>query len=535
MSHLRVRRAVTPVVVAAALAAWLGASPTAEPQGPSDAAAIRHVLNRLTFGPRPGDVARVQRLGLAVWIDDQLRAGLPDNPALRRRLAALPTLTLDSTRIAQDYVIPAREARRARLQAATAAPSAPPGGTAGASSAREPRQRAARATGQRLVIEELTTAKLLRAASSDRQLEEVLVDFWFNHFNVLASKGRTPIFITAYERDAIRPHVLGRFRDLLGATAKSPAMLFYLDNWLSTAPDAGPGRRARRLRDTGAATTSRAAGLNENYGRELLELHTLGVDAGYTQDDVVNVARAFTGWTIDPRTQGFRFAPALHDDGGKRVLGATLPPGGGIADGERVLDLLAAHPATARHVASKLARRFVSDTPPDELVARAAGRFLDTRGDLREVVRTIVTSPEFMAAAVSGQKLKTPFEFAASAVRALDAELRNARPLMRALEELGMPPYLCQPPTGYADTADAWTSSGALVSRMNLALELAHPAGRIVSAPRLGGSLVTLRTELLDEALGGAVASETLRVIERATSTQQMVALVLGSPEFQRR
>jgi uncharacterized protein (DUF1800 family) len=260
------------------------------------------------------------------------------------------------------------------------------------------------------------------------------------------------------------------------------------------------------------------------------------VDGGYTQQDVVNVARAFTGWTIDPRTQSFRFAPALHDDGEKVVLGQRIPAGGGKRDGERVLDILASHPATARHIAFKLTRRLVSDTPPPALVARAAQRFTDTGGDLREVVRTIVTSPEFYAPDAARAKVKTPFEFVVSAVRALDADVPNARPLLRALQELGMPLYLCQPPTGYDDTADAWVSSGALVSRMNLALELGRSPQRAIDAPRLlQGDIATVRVQLLDEVLGGQVAAQTLGTIGRAATMEQMVALVLGSPEFQRR
>ncbi|MEQ1758140.1 MAG: DUF1800 domain-containing protein [Vicinamibacterales bacterium] len=492
----------------AVMIAW-SASPTAAPEIPADAASVRHALSRLTFGPRPGDVERIQQVGLERWLNDQLAPGSGDNAALKTRLAALETLNLDSSRIARDYIIPAREARRARQQAAQ--PGAP--STANPQADLPPEMRrppAGPATGQRQVIEELATAKLLRAAYSDRQLEEVLVDFWFNHFNVFAGKGREPIFITSYDRDTIRPRVLGRFRDLLGATAQSPAMLFYLDNWLSTSPDASQAlARMRTRRPPGAQAAPnavRSAGLNENYGRELLELHTLGVDGGYTQLDVVEVARAFTGWTIDPRTQGFRFAPALHDNGSKVVLGQRIAPNGGISDGERVLDILASHPSTARHIATKLARRFISDTPPPALVERAARRFRDTDGDIREVVRTIVTSPEFFAADTVRAKVKTPFEFVVSAVRALDGDIRNARPLLRALQELGMPSYLCQPPTGYADTADTWLSSGALVSRMNLALELGSPNSRALTV-----------ASLKDDA------------------ARRQVALTLGSPEFQRR
>jgi uncharacterized protein (DUF1800 family) len=283
--------------------------------------------------------------------------------------------------------------------------------------------------------------------------------------------------------------VLGKFRDLLGATAKSPAMLFYLDNWMSADPNGphpvsqpprvvrGPfggrvlmPRPPRQPQDRPNAPK----GLNENYGRELLELHTLGVDGGYTQQDVTEVARAFTGWTIENPRQGggFVFRPQLHDVGPKIVLGHPIKGGGGQSDGEQVLDLLAKHPATAHFIATKLARRFVSDAPPDALVNRAAERFLKTDGDLREVTRTILLSPEFLAADAIDAKTKTPFEFLVSALRATGSDVTDARPFVRRLQELGMPLYQCQPPTGYKDTADAWINTGSLVARMNAAERL---------------------------------------------------------------
>jgi uncharacterized protein (DUF1800 family) len=267
--------------------------------------------------------------------------------------------------------------------------------------------------------------------------------------------------------------VFGKFRDLLEATAQSPAMLFYLDNWMSADP-AGPhvpfgGRRFPRRPNAKAPK-----GLNENYGRELMELHTLGVDGGYTQQDVTEVARAFTGWTIDrPREGGgFKFEPRLHDEGKKLVLGHVISAGG-MHDGEEVLDILARHPSTARFIATKLVRHFVSDTPPPALVDRVAARFRETDGDLREVMRTLLTSPEFLSPDVYSQKIKTPFEFVVSAVRATDGEVRNAMPLAQQIAQLGMPLYQCQPPTGYKDTSDAWVNTGALVGRMNFGLALA--------------------------------------------------------------
>jgi len=450
--------------------------------GSRDVTAITHVLSRLTFGARPGEVDRVQSMGLTAWIDQQLHPSRIDDRAAE---AMLPVLE------------------------------SPPGGA-------DPKELRRFARRQ---VETLASEKLLRAMYSERQLQEVLVDFWFNHFNVYAGKGRTAMYLPGYERDVIRPHVFDRFRDLLEADAKSPAMLFYLDNWMSTAVDRDPGsgirdpkvqgakaqRRGRfgRIPDPGsripaarAQAKKRARGLNENYGRELLELHTLGVDGGYTQQDVVEVARALTGWTID-RDGRFRFVPALHDSGEKSVLGHTIKAGGGMDDGEKVLDILAAHPATAHHVAFELAQRLVADEPPTALVDRAAARFRDTHGDLREVVKTIVTSPEFLAASARDAKFKTPFELVVSAVRTTGAEVSDARAFVQTLQQLGEPLYMCQPPTGYKDTADAWISAGGLVTRMNFATRFA--SGRMP---------------------GVALPADVPEARE--------LALRIGSPEFQR-
>jgi uncharacterized protein (DUF1800 family) len=321
-------------------------------------------------------------------------------------------------------------------------------------------------------------------------------------------------------------------------------MLFYLDNWMSADPN-GPhldrsqmafgGRRAgRRFGAMPMPQMPRPGGqnapkgLNENYGRELMELHTLGVDGGYTQKDVTEVARAFTGWTIqNPRMGGgFRFEPRLHDEGEKVVLGHKIKSGGGERDGEEVLDILAAHPSTARFISTKLVRRFVSDTPPPALVDRAAATFHDTGGDLRAVMTVILTSPEFMSADARGAKVKTPFEFVVSAVRALGADVRDARPLVQSMQQLGMPLYQCQPPTGYKDTADAWVNTGALVARMNVGLALANG--------RLRG--VTIRDRIDPETVVAADVSDTTRsTIAKAASAPQGIALALGSPEFQRR
>ena len=510
---------------------------------PSDRRAVAHALNRLAFGARPGEIDHISKMGLSAWIDAQLSPGRETDGRLIDRLARLETLSLDAATIATEYVQPARQERR-RLQQAQATRAGAnqtdmrergPAGRAGA--ANEVIRR------ERQIFAELAEAKLLRATYGERQLEEVLVDFWFNHFNVFARKGRTEIYIGEYERDAIRPHVFGRFRDLLEATAKSPAMLFYLDNWLSADPNASQRKaQAGRRRRPGAASMPAppaapnrpTRGLNENYARELLELHTLGVDAGYTQQDIVAVARAFTGWTIGrPGEQGFRFATALHDRGAKQVLGQTIPAGGGLEDGERVLDIVARHPSTATHIARKLAQRFVSDAPPAALVERAAATFRKTDGDLRAVVRVIVTSPEFFAPESYRAKVKTPFEFVVSALRATDADLQAAPAVVRALAALGMPLYLCQPPTGYDETAAAWVSSGALVNRMNFAVAMAGGELRGVRVA-LPGAPADARDRIVRDALGGDASAATLGTIAKAQSSAQTVALAIGSPEFQR-
>jgi uncharacterized protein (DUF1800 family) len=402
---------------------------------------------------------------------------------------------------------------------------------------------------QQVVGGDLKEGKVYRALYSNRQLEEVLVDFWFNHFNVFEGKnvpiqpnGVVRMLLASYERDAIRPHVLGKFKDLLLATARHPAMLYYLDNWESISPNAfeafqvGPFATGPNV----AQVFSRQAhGLNENYGREVMELHTLGVDGGYTQKDVQEVARAFTGWTIqNPRLGGgFVFEPRLHDDGEKLVLGHRIKPGGGKQDGEEVLDILAAHPSTARFIATKLARRFVSDTPPKPLIDRAAKQFHDTDGDIREVVRTIVTSPEFFSAQAYRAKVKTPFEFVVSAVRATGTETASGLPLAAALRNLGMPLYMCQPPTGYADRADAWVNTGALLARMNFAVSLTslRNRGGRANAGAMPADPATARDALIAGVLGGDLSAETTATIAKANQTPQAIALVLGSPEFQKR
>ena len=539
-------RSVGALFVAAAAIAPLAGSPS-EATGASDERVIVHVLNRIGFGPRPGDVERIQRIGLRQYIDRQLTPGRIPDSGMAARLAGLQTVGLSSRDIAERFEQPMIEARRARKQQQRLdadEPQTMKNGDGDIFRPLAPKNIPVPIQRANIVVVELAAQKLQRAIYSERQLEEVLADFWFNHFNVDARKGRVRFLLTEYERESIRPHVLGNFRDLLEATAKSPAMLFYLDNWMSADPN-GPhldaparrgalGTRAGRLRPGAArpATAQRPTkpnrpprGLNENYARELMELHTLGVEGGYTQKDVTEVARAFTGWTIaNPRGGGgFRFEPRLHDDGAKMVLGHSVKAGGGIRDGEHVLDLLARHPSTARFISTKLARRFVSDVPPAGLVDRLAARFTETQGDLRAVTTLLLTSPEFLAPAGYRAKVKTPFEFVVSAVRATGVPFADTRMLIKAVQELGMPLYQCQPPTGYKDTADAWTNTGALVNRLNFALAIS-------AATQVEGAQARL-----EELLAHDLSDTTRATIARATAPAQALALGLGSPEFQHR
>ncbi len=481
---------------------------------------IRQALNRLTFGPRPGDVEAVRAMGLRKWIGLQLHPGeIAENPVLEDKLKYFDTLSMSGGELVRNYPTPqiARQMIEGRIpfpedpgrrlllikmmekyekrQAAggdpnaAAQPGAPDMQTLSEivtpAEARALRQGTARdrmqallalppdarrrvemaAGPQQVIARDLMEAKLLRAVYSNRQLEEVLTDFWFNHFNVFLDKGADRYLVTSYERDAIRPHVLGRFRDLLEATAKSPAMLFYLDNWQSEGANsvaAGRGRKGAR-------------GLNENYGRELMELHTLGVDGGYTQKDVTEVARCFTGWTIrNPQRGGeFVFNPRMHDAGEKTVLGVAIPSGGGIEDGEKVLDILARNPATAHFLSRKLAMRFVADDPPEALVERMARTFVKTDGDLRAVLRAMIESREFFSAGAYRAKMKAPLEFVASAVRAVKGDVETALPLALQVAQLGQPLYRKQEPTGYSNSSAEWMNSGGLVGRMNFAVQLA--------------------------------------------------------------
>ena len=563
-----------------------------------------HALNRLTFGPRPGDLEAVQGMGLDQWIEQQLHPeSIPANPVLETKLAPLDTIRMTPAELTSKYPPPGivkamiqgrlqfpadpespymlrkLVARAERKQSGDKADDADlhSDGVQGGwqfdeqqkaiLNAGRPAEQAAlieslpareqydvldslsNARRQRLyapaspelrrkilifngpvqvVNHDLIEARLLRAVYSDRQLEEVLTDFWYNHFNVFIGKGADRYMVTSYERDVIRPHVLGRFEDLLLATAESPAMLFYLDNWQSTGPDARVNPRAK-LRQ----------GLNENYGRELMELHTLGVDGGYTQKDVTEVARCFTGWTIRQPAQGgaFQFNERMHDKGEKHVLGVTIPADGGMADGLKVLDILAHSPATAHFISKSLAMRFVSDNPPETLVGAMAKRFLETDGDLGEVTRTMIFAPEFWNPANFRSKVKSPLELVGSAIRAVAGDVDFTNSLDGLMNQLGEPLYRKLEPTGYSNNSGEWMNSASLLARMNFALSLAQ--GKIpgvkVDTTQFTGDAAHIERQLLmtNPPVGAQLAIEA--GLTEVRTGPMIAGLTLGSPDFQRR
>ena len=600
--------------------------------------AILHALNRLAYGPRPGDVERVKQMGLAKWIDEQLNPKSIDDSAVEARLNAYPTLKMSTSQLLAEYPNP-KQAVKQEIKAQNQ--NQQPGAAAGqdpvqqaaqgadaainamaqnmdSSSGKSPQAASASMTASAAdtpspmkldpatrgvavrdplgmdpnavpraisddskrparVVEELAMAKTLRAIYSERQLQQVMDDFWFNHFNVFAGKGEVKWYLTSYERDVIEPHAFGKFRDLVTATAQSPAMLFYLDNFLSADPNAaqrlaaqramrqqmrrGPyGYPPRPAQQQGQNKKPPQRGLNENYGRELMELHTLGVDGGYTQKDVTEVARCFTGWTIEkPREYPrFKFEERLHDPDPKIVLGKKIHAGG-IKDGEEVIALLTKNPNTARFISTKLARRFVSDTPPPALVDRMAREFQKSDGDIRQVLRTMIYSPEFWTRETYRAKIKTPFELVVSSVRALGTDVDTPMPLVQWTGRIGEPLYQCQPPTGYSDKAETWVNTGALLNRLNFSLAL---AGNKVRGSRsdvvalLGSDSSSDPKSALGRAvqvfLGGQAAPGTLDTLEKQLENPQVVqaklddpvkqldlgvvtGLVLGAPEFQRR
>ena len=656
-----------------------------------------HALNRLTFGPRPGDVQQVMAMGVDRWIDEQLHPEKISDSAMEARLDPLRTLHMSTKEIVEDFPdpqilrlvmdgkksMPSDPARRAIYQVQIArlqerlqkkqqqakdqdtppAPAARPEQSSAAEGAKTAEELAAAAANdenamaamssdaakpadppakptpeeeaearrredslyadlkiqslvdlpaeerykkimampadeqimfadsmrggrgqefvadmnpkqketllamnnpQGVVVEELAQAKLLRAIYSDRQLEEVMTDFWFNHFNVFVGKGQERLLVTNYEQDVIRPHALGKFEDLLVATAKSPAMLFYLDNWLSVGPNSmqaqgipprpmyGPYGRPRRFPPNQNGRNKKNSGLNENYGRELLELHTLSVNGGYSQRDVTEVAKVFTGWTIEKPFDGmtYRFDPRKHEPGPKFVLGKRIKPNG-EGEGREVLHMLATSPQTAHFISLKLAQRFVSDDPPAELVDRMAKTFEKKKGDIREVLSTLFQSQEFWADASYRSKVMTPLEFVASAARATGADVTDALPLARQLNNMGMPLYGAQPPTGYSMKAETWVSSSALLNRMNFALALT--SGKVSgvkvdpaqladnSPPDATTALSAMEAKLLASDVSKQTHDSIVQQLEatdknsKAPNVSMMAGLLLGSPEFQRR
>ncbi|HLR04165.1 MAG TPA: DUF1800 domain-containing protein [Pyrinomonadaceae bacterium] len=579
---------------------------------------ILHVLNRLGFGARPGDVERVKAMGIDNYITQQLFPEKIDDSASEAKLQNLETLRMSTADLYEKYPQPGQllkqlqkrgdlpadlaAARDNRVKdGANAAPNANAAKTGEAmtgemqgpeaAKANDPAKSNAQANNvaanpmdspeyrkavrdyfmennlrpAQFVTGELQMSRILRATYSERQLQEVMVDFWTNHFNVFGGKGADRWLLTAYDRDTIRPHTLGKFYDLLLADAQSPAMLFYLDNFQSVSPDAqlGPQQRpgARgalaQLRMSNNPQQQRPQqqqrrGINENYARELMELHTLGVDGGYTQKDVQEVARCFTGWTIfAPRGAGaaaqaimngrladrlrtdagkFFFNPRAHDDGEKIVLGHKIPAGGGAKDGLMVLDIVAHHPATARFIATKLVRHFVSDDPPPALVERVAQTFLKTDGDIREVLKAIFFSPEFNSADAYRAKIKRPFELAISAVRTLGADTNGGPQMHQWIARMGQPLYGFQTPNGYSDVAENWVNTGALLERMNFALSLASnripgtrvDLSRFVGDMKTGGSIdkAKLLDRFVELIVGGDISPKTRETLLKQLSDQ---------------
>ncbi len=581
-----------------------GPQPTAEDQPLTDRQKIIHVLNRLGYGPRPGDLERVEKMGLDRYIEQQLHPERIDDSELESDLAKFDILTMGATDLYQTFRDEQQMQReRQREQAETAKATQTETNMAsvgvlanGNQQAVQPKPRREGPRRSFLAVAELQDAKIISAVESPRQLYEVLVDFWSNHFNIDVRKGPCRVLKVVDDREVIRPRVFGRFRDLLEASAKSPAMLHYLDNFQNSAPrQMSPNelRRREQAMQQGALPAQPAVpagtdnpsrtvgGINENYAREIMELHTLGVDGGYTQKDVQEVARCFTGWTVNQQTGEFIFRPRLHDNGPKTVLGHDIPANGGIRDGEMVLDILASHPSTARFIATKLCRRFVADDPPPALVDRIANVFLQTGGDLRQVYQAIIYSPGFFSRQAYRAKIKSPFEFAVSAVRATGGKMvsDDLMPIDRRLGieagatfgrgmdriasakrkslnieiiEMGEPLFAYQAPTGYTEDSRKWVNTGALIARMNFALALAeHKIVDVSVTPSdlVRGADIDKPGLVLDQlnaaVLHGEMTTPTRATLEKqvtrtesgAASTvnaAELTALILGSPEFQR-
>lgn len=518
---------------------------------------IVHVLNRLGFGPRPGDVERVKAMGLENYINQQLAPEKIVDTVAENKVKDLSVLALSTAELYEKYPQRARLIRQLQERGMLPKDQENPREN---EETRKVIQEYYKENGlqqpQRMMAE-LHASRILRAVYSERQLQEVMVDFWTNHFNVFAGKGVDRWLLPAYDRDTIRPHAMGKFSALLQATAQSPAMLFYLDNFQSVSPNANRGRAQMQAN----APAPPRRGINENYARELMELHTLGVDGGYTQKDVQEVARCFTGWTIfQPRGAGlapmqlrgdaarripgtFFFNARTHDDGEKIVLGNKIPAGGGFNDGLKVLDILARHPSTAKFIATKLVRHFVSDTPPTALVDRVAAAFTKSDGDIRETLRVIFFSNEFDSADAYRAKVKRPFELVISAIRTLGADTNGGPGTHRWIERMGEPLYGFQTPNGYSDAAESWVNTGGLLERMNFGLAL---AGNRVQGTKVDlTKLVTENSDknkLVDASLRTILAGEVspatkqtlLKQLDQTDPLAKVVGLILGTPEFQR-
>src|SRR5438093_1342110 len=487
-----------------------------------------HVLNRLAYGPRPGEVDRVAADGVMRWIDRQLSPGKLDDGPLAARERRFKILDYDAGELARIYLDAQREQREQKRQQAEPM---------------DPTQ----ARGRRLAGEFQELA-VMRAVLSERQLYEIMVDFWTNHFNVYFAKGADRFLTPDYIEHTIRPRAIGKFEDLLIATAQSPAMLFYLDNWESVAPGASPPAVSRPGSRPWIRVGRAPKGINENYARELLELHTLGVDGGYTQQDVIDVARIFTGWSIERPQQGgdFEYHDWAHDRGEKLVLGVRFEGGHDMDEGIRLLKLLANHPATMHHVSRKLCQRFVNDDPPDGCVDDAVGAWKRSSGDMGAVLRAIFHGPDFWAAANVRTKVKTPLEFVVSAARAVAAEPDTSPRLAQVVARLGEPLYRHVAPDGYPEREAAWVNSGALLDRMNAAVALA--SGKLPGVTVVLDSIVSagdpdqLIGAVNEKILSGTMSENTKQVLRRelagigdpAQARALAVGLAIGGPEFQR-
>ena len=544
-----------------------------------------HLLQRATYGPRPADIDAVLSDGISDWLDRQLHPERIDNAALETLLDGVPVASMSLNELAGQY--PPNQVLQSVRQLSQS------------NSLEESDQRRLRRElgehSPRRILDGLATTRITNAVHSERQIEEMMTAFWYDHFNVFWGKDATRLLVPGYERNAIRPHVFGKFEDMVLATAQHPAMLFYLDNFQSAAPDSSLQARerrdanARRMRRMPAQARAQATqrmeeqqqrrprpGLNENYARELLELHTLGVDGGYTQADVIDVARILTGWTFGEQrsrmqmrqTQAsyedgrlvlpdidyeeayrFRFRPEFHDAGEKTVMGRVFEAGGGHEEGVELIRMLAHHPSTARHIATQLATRFVADKPPLALVDHLAAVFLATSGDLREMTRALFTSDEFYDPAVVGNRVKSPFLLVTSTLRMTHGRTANSRVLMETLRSLGEAPYLAEPPTGYEETSAQWASGGAMLTRMNFATSYVTGELRGVrpDSNRIFGEIRRRGEDsvavLLDALLPGTDTTELMAVIEEELQTTppesdresrlRVLGLILGSPEFQ--